>query len=224
MDDGIIYLNNAATTWPKPCGVIEEVNRSLRLPYFEEGRTTLCEQIDYSAVTREDLARFFHAPDPSHFIFTQNATDSLNFAIHGFGKKMGRPFHVITTELEHNAVLRPLRTLDSEGRITLSVVPFAEGYVGPDAVMDAITPETRLAVITQGAMYSGPSRRSKRSANASGHRESSSSLTAPRPQARSRSTSARTGSISLHSPDTKRSSAFRASGDSGFVIRDLSSR
>lgn len=155
MDEGIIYLNNAATTWPKPRMVIEEVNRSLELPYFEEGRTTLCEQIDYTAVTREDLARFFHVPDPSHFIFTQNATDSLNFAIHGFVKKIGRQFHVITTELEHNAVLRPLRTLEREGRITLSVVPFTEGYVSPDSVMDAITPETRLAVITHGSNVLG---------------------------------------------------------------------
>ncbi len=155
MDDGIIYLNNAATTWPKPHGVIEELNRSLRLPYYEEGRTTLCEQIDYPTGTRVLLAKFFHAPDPSHFIFTQNATDSLNIAIHGFVKKIGRPFHVITTELEHNAVLRPLRTLEREGRITLSVVPFAEGYVSPDAVRDAITPGTRLAVMTHGSNVLG---------------------------------------------------------------------
>lgn len=110
----IIYLNNAATTWPKPPEVMEEVGRCLAMPFSEEGRSTLAGQRDYPRETRDLLAEFFGAGPPEHFIFTQNATDSLNTAIHGFLHHLGKPCHVITTELEHNSVLRPLRTL--EGR------------------------------------------------------------------------------------------------------------
>ena len=80
----IIYMNNAATTWPKPPGVMEEVNRALSLPFVEEGRSTLAGQRDYPVETRELLADFFNAGPAEHFVFTQNATDSLNMAIHGF--------------------------------------------------------------------------------------------------------------------------------------------
>jgi cysteine desulfurase family protein len=152
----IIYMNNAATTWPKPPQVMEEVNRSLSMPFFEEGRSTLGRQRDYPRETRELLAEFFHAGPPEHFIFTQNATDSLNMAIQGFLRHFGKPCHVITTELEHNSVLRPLRTLEREGRITLSILPFDDyGYVTPDIVMEAIREDTRLAVMTHGSNVLG---------------------------------------------------------------------
>ena len=152
----IIYMNNAATTWPKPPGVIEEVNRSLSLPFVEEGRSTLTGQRDYPWETRELLANFFSASPAEHFVFTQNATDSLNMAIHGFLHHTGEPCHVITTELEHNAVLRPLRTLEREGRISLSIIPFdRKGYISPDAVKDAIRDDTRLAVMTHGSNVLG---------------------------------------------------------------------
>jgi cysteine desulfurase family protein len=154
--DRIIYMNNAATTWPKPPGVMEEVARSLSLPFFEEGRSTLAGQRDYPKETRELLARFFNAGPPEHFIFTQNATDSLNMAIHGFLHHFGKPCHVITTELEHNSVLRPLRTLEREGRISLTIVPFTgRGYVSRGAVKDVIREDTRLAVMTHGSNVLG---------------------------------------------------------------------
>lgn len=152
----IIYMNNAATTWPKPPGVMEEVNRSIAMPFFEEGRSTLATQRDYPRETRDLLARFFNAGPPEHFIFTQNATDSLNMAIHGFVHRLNRPCHAITTELEHNAVLRPLRTLEREGRIALSVIPFdGAGYVTLDAVKKAIRDDTRLMVMTHGSNVLG---------------------------------------------------------------------
>ena len=152
----IIYLNNGATTWPKPPGVMEEVNRSLALPFSEEGRSTLGGQRDYPRETRELLAAFFRAGPPEHFIFTQNATDALNTAIHGFLHHLGEPCHVITTELEHNSVLRPLRTLERERRISLTVVPFTgPGYVTRDAVAEAIHEDTRLAVMTHGSNVLG---------------------------------------------------------------------
>ena len=152
----LIYMNNAATTWPKPPGVMEEVTRSLSMPFFEEGRSTLGGQRDYPGETRELLAEFFRAGPPEHFIFTQNATDSLNMAIHGFLHHIGEPCHVITTELEHNSVLRPLRTLERDGKITLSVIPFDDaGYVTPDALEKAVRGDTRLAVMTHGSNVLG---------------------------------------------------------------------
>jgi len=151
----LVYLNNAATTWPKPAEVLEEVASCLRLPLHEEGRTTGSGSTDYPSAAREALAAFFHADPPEHFIFTQNATDSLNLLIHGFLKKTGTPFHTITTELEHNSVLRPLTTLEQEGAITLSVVPFTDNTVSLAAIKKAICPETRLVVMTHGSNVLG---------------------------------------------------------------------
>ncbi|WP_321505051.1 aminotransferase class V-fold PLP-dependent enzyme [uncultured Methanoregula sp.] len=150
-----IYLNNAATTWPKPAEVLEEVASCLRLPLHEVGRTTGSGSQDYPSAAREALAAFFHAGPPEHFIFTQNATDSLNLLIHGFAKKTGMPFHAITTELEHNSVLRPLKALEQDGAIRLSVVPFKDNRVNLDAIKQSICPETRLVVITHGSNVLG---------------------------------------------------------------------
>jgi len=154
-DTALIYLNNAATTWPKPPEVLAEVVRCLEVPVHEAGRTTGTGSTDYPAETREALAAFFHAGPPEHFIFTQNATDSLNLLIHGFAKKTGAPFHVVTTELEHNSVLRPLTTLAQEGAISLSVVPFTDNKISLSAIKKALLPETRLVVMNHGSNVLG---------------------------------------------------------------------
>jgi len=151
----VIYLNNAATTWPKPPGVLEEVAACLQAPVHEAGRTTGARSTDYPAETRGALAAFFHAGPPEHFIFTQNATDALNLLIHGFVRKAGAPFHAITTELEHNSVLRPLTALSQEKAISLSVVPFTGSHVSLPAIREAIRPETRLVVMTHGSNVLG---------------------------------------------------------------------
>ncbi|MGB7789215.1 MAG: aminotransferase class V-fold PLP-dependent enzyme [Methanoregula sp.] len=151
----LIYLNNAATSWPKPPGVLEEVARCLQLPLCETGRTTGTGSVDYPTAAREALAAFFHAGPHQNFIFTQNATDSLNLLVHGFAKKAGAPFHTITTELEHNSVLRPLSALEQDGAIRLSVVPFRDNMVGLAEIKQAICPETRLVVMTHGSNVLG---------------------------------------------------------------------
>jgi cysteine desulfurase/selenocysteine lyase len=151
----LIYLNNAATSWPKPSEVLEEVAQCLRLPLHEPGRTTGNGSMDYPSAARESLAAFFHAGPHEHFIFTQNATDALNLLIHGFVKKTGSPFHAITTELEHNSVLRPLTALKQDGAIRLSVVPFRDNTVSLADIKKAICPETRLVVMTHGSNVLG---------------------------------------------------------------------
>jgi len=150
-----IYLNNAATTWPKPPEVLDEVARCLEAPFFEHGRSTAGSAINYPSETREALARFFHTENPDHFIFTQNATDSLNLLIHGFVKKQKAPFHAITTDLEHNSILRPLNTLAGEGRLSLTTVASEDGYVTLREIKKAVRPETRLIVMTHGSNVLG---------------------------------------------------------------------
>jgi cysteine desulfurase family protein len=151
----LIYFNNAATTWPKPAGVLEEVAHCLRQPIHEPGRTTGNGSRDYPSAAREALAELFHAGPPEHFIFTQNATDSLNLLIHGFAKKSGTPFHAITTTLEHNSVLRPLTALEQDKRIRLSVVPFSGTCVNLAAIKKAVTEDTRLVVMIHGSNVLG---------------------------------------------------------------------
>ncbi len=154
-DTPLIYLNNAASSWPKPPEVLAEVARCLQTPFFEHGRSTAGGATDYPSATRDALSVFFHAEEPDHFIFTQSATDALNLLIHGFVKNQNTPFHAITTELEHNSVLRPLHTLKGEGRLTLSIIPFDDGRVTLQEIKKAILPDTRLVVMTHGSNVLG---------------------------------------------------------------------
>jgi cysteine desulfurase / selenocysteine lyase len=151
----LIYLNNAATTWPKPPEVLAEVARCFETPFFEHGRSTAGVTTDYPSATRDALAVFFHAEEPGHFIFTQSATDSLNLLIHGFVKNQKSPFHTITTELEHNSVLRPLHTLEEERRLTLSILPSDDGRVTLQEIKKRIQSDTRLVVMTHGSNVLG---------------------------------------------------------------------
>ncbi|MDD1718074.1 MAG: aminotransferase class V-fold PLP-dependent enzyme [Methanoregulaceae archaeon] len=151
----IIYLNNAATSWPKPPEVLAAVDESLSLPTFGSGRTASVQGKDYLSMAREALSRLFAVDPPEHVVFTQNATDSLNLLIQGFLYGKEGNCHVLTTALEHNSVLRPLFEYERQGRITLSVLPFERGFLHPDSVRQAITPDTRLMVMTHGSNVLG---------------------------------------------------------------------
>jgi cysteine desulfurase/selenocysteine lyase len=151
----IIYVNNAATTWPKPPEVLEAVRQSLALPVFGSGRTTGSQGEDYVTLAREAVASLLAADPPEHVVFTQNATDSLNLLIQGFLAEKEAGCHVLTTELDHNSVLRPLHELERQGRIRLTVLPFEDGAVSPESVEAAITPDTRLMVTTHGSNVLG---------------------------------------------------------------------
>ena len=115
----MVYLDNAATSFPKPVNVTAEVNRCLEKYCGNPGRgghplsMAAAEKI-YEC--REELSDFFGAPSPAHVIFTHNATAALNLAIKGL---LPVGSHVITSNLEHNSVRRPLEALVSNGTISL---------------------------------------------------------------------------------------------------------
>ena len=151
----MIYLNNAATSWPKPPPVLAAVNESLSLPVFGSGRTTGTQGEDYITEARESLSAFLSADPPEHIVFTHNATDSLNILIQGFLAGNRNGCHVLTTALDHNSVLRPLTEYERQHRIRLSIIPFEDCSVRPDAVEAAIQPDTRLMVMTHGSNVLG---------------------------------------------------------------------
>lgn len=135
--------------------MLESVVSSLQLPYLEEGRSTIEGLFNYPARARRTLAEFFGVRDEDSIIFSQNATDSLNILIHGFCLQNTGPFHVITSDTEHNSVLRPLKTLESRGKIRLSIIPSHNGYISPESLEAALQPDTRLAVLSHGSNVLG---------------------------------------------------------------------
>jgi len=155
QENPLIYLNNAATSWPKPPEVIQAVQESLELPFGGGGRGTGKAQRDYLTEGRETVAHFFGEDSPDKIVFSSNATDALNTLIHGFAASQTKKFHVITTTLEHNSVLRPLHHLEKTGAIELDHIPFSNTQVNPESIMEAVTDKTRLVVMNHGSNVLG---------------------------------------------------------------------
>lgn len=151
-----IYLDNAATSWPKPQQVYEAVDRCQRDVGAAAGRGVYAEASEASrlvAAARQAVAALLGAGDPRQIVFTFNGTDALNLAIHGALAAGG---HVVTTAAEHNSVLRPLRQLEEAGRATVTRVPCsAEGLVDPEEIRRAVRPGTRLVAVTHASNVSG---------------------------------------------------------------------
>ncbi len=101
---------------------------------------------------RHALNRFFNGESPNRWIFTHNCTDGLNMAIKGVVKPGD---HVITSDLEHNSISRPLARLAKDGVITLTRVKSHDGYLDPDEIRDALRRETSLVAITHAANVLG---------------------------------------------------------------------
>lgn len=150
-----IYLDNAATSWPKPDAVYDAVDRYLRESGAPAGRSVYAEahQANQAVVAaRSALAKFVGADDSRRIIFTLNGTESLNLALHGL---LGEGDHVVTTVVEHNSVLRPLRELESHG-VQVDRVPCnVRGYVSPDDIRAAIKPNTKLVAVTHASNVTG---------------------------------------------------------------------
>lgn len=154
MSQPLIYLNNAATTWPKPKEVHEAIQESLSTPPFGSGRTAGTQGTDYITETRDKLADLFSCNE--NICFTHNATDSLNILISGFLSKH-TDIHVLTTELDHNSVLRPLHEAQKSGKCTYTAIPFdvKTGKISPDIIENCITKDTKLAVISHASNVLG---------------------------------------------------------------------
>lgn len=148
MNSDIVYLDNAATTFPKPEVALERMVEVYKKKGVSPGRGSYdlafeAEDIVFDVRTR--LARLFNTPAPELVVFTSNATDSLNIALQGIVKKGD---HVVSTRLEHNSVLRPLYHLREKGIITYDLVDFdGKGFVDPGDIYRAIKENTKLVVI-----------------------------------------------------------------------------
>ena len=111
----MIYLDNAATSWPKPPGVAKAMVHFLEEVGANPGRSAHRLSVESARIVyaaRERVAELFNAPDPLRVVFGQNVTEGLNLALRG----LLRPGdHVITSSMEHNSVMRPLRALEKHG-------------------------------------------------------------------------------------------------------------
>ncbi len=149
-----IYLDNAATSLPKPPGVAEAVAGAI-CRAGNPGRSGHALSIGSARdlfTARERLAELFGFRDSSRFVFTENATGALNQAIKGLLRSGD---HVVTTSVEHNSVMRPLRRLESAG-VSVTVVPAdATGTVDAAGMIAAIRPETRLLAVTHASNVAG---------------------------------------------------------------------
>ncbi|MBN1633680.1 MAG: aminotransferase class V-fold PLP-dependent enzyme [Ignavibacteria bacterium] len=145
----LIYLDNSATTYPKPEDVYKFMDSFYRTHGVNPGRSGFDAALEAEEIvmnTRKLLTDFFNAGgEPDRLTFSYNASDSLNMIIQGLAMKGD---HVITTMLEHNSVLRPLHHLELNGVVNLTHVMFDEkGYINPDDVKKAIRKNTKMAVI-----------------------------------------------------------------------------
>ncbi len=151
----LIYLDNASTTWPKPACVIEAVVDYMQNVGASPARASHRLAIEASRIVydaRDVLARLFGIADPLRVVFTANATEALNLVLSG---TLNPGDHVITSSMEHNAVMRPLRHLQSQG-VELTVVPCSsEGLLAPTDVERAIRPNTTLIVINHASNVVG---------------------------------------------------------------------
>jgi cysteine desulfurase / selenocysteine lyase len=152
----MIYLDNASTSFPKPETVYREMNRCLRQYCANPGRGGhAMSKAAGEAVsrTRTLLAGFFNIGHPERVIFTKNTTEALNIAIRGILKPGD---HVVTTTLEHNSVVRPLKHLARERGIGISFIKGdAYGTVTPQAVESGIRKKTALIVCTLSSNVNG---------------------------------------------------------------------
>lgn len=151
-----IYLDNAATTWPKPEAVYRAVDSFVRENGAAPGRGAYREALAAGQIVeraRVGVARLIGATDPRRVIFTSNGSDSLNLALHGL---LQPGDHVVTTVLEHNSVLRPLEDARRRIGVTFNYIGCdAAGRVDPADIAAAIKPQTRLVAVNHASNVIG---------------------------------------------------------------------
>ena len=150
-----VYLDNAATTFPKPPEVIQAACDFYSTRGVNPGRTGFdlaLEAEETLTGAREALTRFYGGTDRNRLVFSYNVTDALNLVISSVLKPGD---HAITTCLEHNSVLRPMYRHADDG-VDVDFVPFdGAGYVDPDDIARRIRPNTKLVVVNHGSNVIG---------------------------------------------------------------------
>ena len=151
-----IYLDNAATSFPKPPEVGEAMHRLIREISLSPGRSAHRFSLSASRVifeARELVADFFGCPDSSRVVFTSNVTEALNVGIFGL---LQPGDHVLTTGMEHNSVMRPLRYLEKTRGIVLTILPTDPfGGIDPDDIPNHLKATTRLIIINHVSNVTG---------------------------------------------------------------------
>lgn len=152
----LIYLDNAATSFPKPPEVIEAMLYFMKEVGANPGRSGHYRAVEADRIvsnTRNVIAKLFNITNPDQIVFTMNVTEALNLVINGFLKQGD---HVITTSMEHNSVLRPLRYLEKHGVITLSVVECDyKGRLDSHEIPPMIRKNTALMVLNHASNVCG---------------------------------------------------------------------
>lgn len=152
----MIYWDNAATTYPKPPAVRQAVGEALMRYGANPGRgghTMAMQSAAQVYACREALADFFGLDDPSQVVFTNNCTGSLNTVIKGLLRHGG---HVVTSDVEHNSVIRPLRALAEAGvTVTQAEVFAGEPTRTVESFRRALRPHTRLVLCTHASNVCG---------------------------------------------------------------------
>ena len=150
-----IYLDNAATSWPKPESVYSAIDDYQRHVGMALGRSegAMSNSVRHSvSILRKQILELANA-GTAQLVFTSGGTDSLNLAIHG---TLLKGDHVVTTTGEHNSVLRPLRWLEERGVISVSVVESSEtGTVEPTEILSAVRPHTKLVAVNHVSNVTG---------------------------------------------------------------------
>jgi len=152
----MIYLDNAATSFPKPERVYIEMTRCMRHYCANPGRGGHAMSMESGrAVTkaREKICSFFNIKDPMQLCFTKNATEALNIAIKG---SLVPGAHIITTCMEHNSVMRPLKTLERDIGIKSTIIDGNEfGEIDPDQIKKSINKNTAMIICTLSSNVNG---------------------------------------------------------------------
>lgn len=152
----LIYLDNSATSFPKPDVVYEFMDEFYRTKGVSPGRSGFDAALETEEIvlnTRKMLCKLFNGDDHNRLTFSYNASDSLNMIIMGLAEKGD---HIVTTMLEHNSVLRPLHHLELNGVAEVTHLPFDKhGYVHPDDIKKAIRKNTRMVVVNHSSNVIG---------------------------------------------------------------------
>ena len=144
----MIYLDHAATSWPKPREVLRAMNDFLDRAGGNPGRSGHRLSVEAGRIVyevRESVAEFFNMPDPMRVVFTQNGTHAINIALAGFLKPGDA---VVTSSIEHNSVMRPLRALDHQGVVIKIVDCSPNGEMDLSAFEQALAEGAKLLAVT----------------------------------------------------------------------------